>query len=166
MYKILIGLLTMVFHLTSVAYCSNLKVLDPEAEAYTSKIWSKDPITEDDIKQSLKFFYNSKNIDEKYSNSNNFKNLCSTLKAEFQGLGDTKFSPFIEMCEGVYQSSAATSRTAIFILLEKVANKYRYDLKASRKLSPYNNPSLLENKDRERILKAFLNADKDITLEE
>lgn len=111
--------------LINIANSSNSRLLDMEAEAYKLKIWSHHPISEDNIKENLIFLYNTKNVDQKYTSSEEFKKHYSKIMKE---IDDPEFCNFALIIKAVYDGGSTDfTKMATYMLFEKVAEKYYKD---------------------------------------
>ncbi|AIK95576.1 hypothetical protein [Candidatus Odyssella acanthamoebae] len=164
MRKILLSLLIMASHLPSKAYeCTN-KVLESEANAYVSKIWSKVSLQEEQIKESLTFLHkspSSQNKYEEYLDTKRFKDLYEDIK----GMQKPELEDFAKSCRKIYKKEESINRIAVFMLLQKIADKYNLILEKNKSLKPSKKHEDKGHKlSSNKLLELFLNADKNINV--
>jgi hypothetical protein len=158
----LLGVAIMVSQLSSAAYATNTKLLDREADTYSSKIWSGISISESQLKQNFSFLYNPEQVDKKYGNKSFFNEELQSVK---NTLKDDKFNNFCQTCMEVFKKGDKGTQIGIHMLFEKVAEKYSLELKRlgilrnRNKENTDNNPHSPNN-----ILNVFSNADKGINV--
>jgi DNA-directed RNA polymerase subunit K/omega len=163
MFKKLFGALIMASQITTAAYSYNAKRLDSEAEECTTKIWAGIRLRSK-IKDHLHFLSDGEILPQKYTEASNFDDFYETVVAKVQ---DARFRQFAEDCKFVYDESGITAaKFAVLMLVEKVGEKYeRALMKAARaKAVSKQTISDVEQPDTDSVLKAFFNADKDITI--
>lgn len=163
MFKKIFGAVIMASQITTAAYSYNAKRLDSEAEECTTKIWAGIRL-KSQITDHLHFLSDAETLPQKYTEVSSFNDFYETTVAKVQ---DAKFRQFAEDCKFVYDESSVTStKFAILMLIEKVGEKYeRALMKAARaKVVSKQTISDIDQPDTDSILKAFFNADKDITI--
>lgn len=166
MHKILLGLgaLLMTSQLTTAAYSINNKLLNLEAETFSSKIWSGVSIQKNRIKESLGFLSETDVADIKSSQPPSFKSFYEKITSQVQ---DKKFLQFARECNSIYEEeNDLITKLAVQLLLEKVTEKYAADLHKVEKLKEVKAqmPNNRQQSDRDRIFNIFLNADKNISV--
>lgn len=163
MFKKLFGALILASQITTAAYSYNAKRLDSEAEECMTKIWAGIRL-KGQIKDHLHFLSDAEIFPKKYTEVSSVDDFCEAAVAKVQ---DFKFCQFVEDCKLVHEESdIRTTKLAVLMLIEKVGEKYeRALLKAARaKAISSQTTSAIDQPDTDSILKAFFNADEDITL--
>ena len=162
MFKKIFGTVIMVSQIVTAAYSYNAKRLDSEAEECTTKIWAGIRL-KSQIKDHLHFLSDTETLPQKYTEASSFDDFYEAAVAKVQ---DTKFRQFAEDCKFVYDESDTTAiKFAILMLVEKVGEKYeRALMTAARAKAISKQTSNIDQPDADSILKAFFNADKDITI--
>jgi DNA-directed RNA polymerase subunit K/omega len=162
MFKELFGALIVASQITTAAYSYNAKRLDSEAEECITKIWAGIRL-KDKIKDHLHFLSDAEIFPQKYTEVSSFDDFCETTVAKIQ---DFKFRQFVEDCKCAYEEGDITpTKFAVLMLVEKVGEKYeRGLLKAVRATARSNQAATVAQPDTDSILKAFFNADNDITI--
>ncbi|MBY0272721.1 MAG: hypothetical protein K2X02_04830 [Alphaproteobacteria bacterium] len=163
MFEKLFGTLVLASQITTAAYGYNAKRLDSEAEECMTKIWAGIRL-KSQIKDHLHFLSDAEIFPKKYTEVSSFDDFCEAAVAKVQ---DFKFRQFVEDCKFVYDESSVTpTKFAVLMLIEKVGKKYeRALMKAARAKAISNQTtSAIDQPDTDSILKAFFNADEDITI--
>lgn len=161
MLKRLLGVLTVASQIGTIAYSSNDKLLELEADACTSKIWSGVSIPKDNIRESLSFLYDKEAVDEKYSNP--IKN--EFLEKENQ---DPQFVNFYKNCQNIYEEGNKIEKISVNMLFQRVSEKYFKDLHEFDKLRSFKEKERqIQNEsmfNMGNMLDIFANADKGINM--
>ena len=152
----------MASQVTTAAYSYNAKRLDSEAEECTTKIWAGIRLRSQ-IKEHLHFLSDTEFLPQKYIQTSSFDDFYGTAIVKVQ---DPKFRQFVEDCKLVYdENDVTTTKFAVLMLIEKVGEKYEKSLrKAARARAISNSTISADQPDIDSILKAFINADKDMTI--
>lgn len=163
MLKKIGGVILMTSQLTTAAYGGkNHMLLDLEATAYHSKIWSNIPSSKSTIKQSFGFLYSLEDVDAKYTKPSSFQGFYGEIESNIR---DPKLTCFAQVCKEIYEESDNdTARVAIYMLLEEVTKKYQRDLKQLARLEAFKSQQSEKSPhNTEAILSEFLNADKNLS---
>lgn len=127
MTKKFFGMLVTTFLIVTETHSYNEKLLDSEADTYTSKICSGVTIRKEKVQESLDFLNKGDAVDPKYSQST----FHNQVVAQVQG---AQFAKFAGICRGVYDEGDETTKIAVNLLLERVAGKYKDFLKKTQQL--------------------------------
>ena len=102
-------------------------------------------------------------LPQKYTHTSSFDDFYETAIVKVQ---NQKFRQFVEDCKLVYdENGVTTTKFAVLMLIEKVGEKYEKSLRKAARAKAMSNPTILvDQPDIDRILKAFLNADEDMTI--
>jgi hypothetical protein len=161
MLKKLLGVLIVTSQIATTAYGSNDKLLELEADAYTSKIWSGVPVSKDSIKESLSFLYDKEMVDEKYSNPIKIE----LLEKENQ---DLQFINFSKNCQSIYEEGEDITKISVNMLFQRVSEKYLKDLHKFDRLKAFKEKEKqIQSESMFNIgnmLDIFANADKGINI--
>ena len=160
----LLGIVTVLSQLTHMAYSSNIKILDMEADTFKTKIWSNDDISESNIKESLIFLYNPEEVDKKYCNQKEFNKLYFDITHKIE---KEEFLRFANSCQQIYENNENNIKIAVHMLFEKVSEKYYKDFKILKKLESFKkqeNQFFRSKSSNEDILNIFINADKNVNV--
>lgn len=156
-----LGALIMACQLTTAAYGVKKKILEFEADGISSNIWSGIPISEKKIRESLRFLDNSDSIESITTHNNAFNSFYETITNRVK---DKKFIKFAEDCRKIYEESDSTTKTAIYLLLERITEKYSKDLTRADLFKSVDNEKTSNEEVNKSIFNAFINADKDMTI--
>lgn len=116
--KIFSVLFILFFH-TPSTWCCNRTLLNSEAEAMSTKIWQGSEITEEQVRESLKFVH-----DEKEARKYEDKKFPETLKQIKKLIKNKNFILFSKICQEIYDSDK-DNQVAISIFYSEVINKYK-----------------------------------------
>ncbi|MBW8310097.1 MAG: hypothetical protein K0M45_10780 [Candidatus Paracaedibacteraceae bacterium] len=151
--------------MSSNAYECKNQVLESEANAYVSKIWSKVSLQEEQIKESLNFLHESplsQNKYEEYLKIKRFDDLYEDIKKRMQ---KPELKDFAKSCRKLYKKEESINRIAVFMLLEEIAGKYNLILEKNQSLKPSKKQEDKSHKfSSNKLLDLFLNADKNINV--
>jgi len=169
MFKNLIGALILSSmlssQLTTAAYSYNAKRLELEADECVTKIWAGIHLERNHIRDHLQFLADKDPLQEKYTIQ--MRDFADFYEKTLSKVADSKFQQFAEDCKIVYEESdLTTTKAAVLMLLERVAEKYAKSLLKLEQAKAMNNQSIRkEQSHTDTIMKAFLNADGNITVE-
>lgn len=164
-----LGALMMACQITTEAYGVKGRILEEEASGISTSLWSGTPIPAKEIKESLRFIDESDMQDSKYTQNINFnssyKNIVTKIK-------DKKLLNFAETCRKIYEDNESdlATKIGVHLLLERVTDKYTKSLSKFEKIQKLRShqEDEVSNDDglEESVFKAFINADKDITIKQ
>ena len=162
-----IGALIFSCHFCCTVYGYDNKMLDIDARACSTKLWSEIPISIQDIEGNLGFINNLNAVDNKYGQLQEFTTFVETSKIK---LNDLRYDMFAQNCFTLFcDSSNPSKKIAIHLLLEKVAQDYGSQLsklnilkeRAKEHKATLKSTST-QKFTTDKFLSEFLNADKAI----
>jgi len=141
-----------------------MKLLNLEADTYTSRLGSRYPILEENIKNSLIFVTDLNLIGQKYFDPEGFNNLQSIALSK---IPTEEFQQFANSCKKLYQyygQENTLKSSSVYLLFEKVTEKYYKDYKLLQKLNSFKkrNQKIESKIGNTRLIDTFINADKHI----
>ena len=160
MDKKFIGIAIMAMQLANLAYGMNYRRLDDEANTYYHRILSKEPNDKELIKSSFCFLSDNEKAEEKYLQPESFLKLYNEISPKVQ---DSTFQEFSNNCKKIFEESDnARDKASVYLLLEKVSEKYLKYLRLHKKLESLkqDEENRLEGIDTQKTLEYFLNVDK------
>lgn len=141
--KLLVAGIT-VFQLSTPSYGCSTKLLDEEVDMWTSRVWSGNFISEQEIKNSLNSLYNLNISQDKCSDPNSFDTLYTEAIQKIKAtdpLSEGAFFKFASHCENLYaQEEDPKNRVGVYTLLEKVTHKYLEQIRKAKSLMPHKFP--------------------------
>ncbi len=139
MFKKLLGALIMASQITTAVYSYNAKRLDSEAEECTTKIWAGLRL-KSQIKEHLHFLSDVELLPQKYTQESSFDDFYERVVVKVQ---DPKFRQFVEDCKLIYDENDVTAtKFAVFMLIEKVGEKYERSLWKVARAKTMSNPTI------------------------
>ena len=129
--------------------------LDAAAETLSGKIFNSKPMSEGDIKKSLRFVRDENKVDPMYTQAEKFQELWNAKTKEIQNIS---FSSFAGLCEQIYKEGSFKEKSAVHMLFQEVSSKTQAYLRQQQ--SRQEEPGLPSGVDIRRAAEEFLNIDK------